>query len=64
MKELIQHDFTVDNIKKELGILLQEKSNKKMIQAYANVVNQIGPKGCFKNIALVIYSDLIDVKNN
>ena len=64
VKELIQHNFTVDNLKKELGILLQEKSNKKMIRAYANVVNQIGPKGCFKNIALVIYSDLIDVKNN
>tara|TARA_B100000902_G_C27293207_1_gene908418 strand:- start:235 stop:1311 length:1077 start_codon:yes stop_codon:yes gene_type:complete len=60
VKELIQHNFNVDNIKKELGIILQEKSNKKMMREYTNIVDKIGPKGCFENIACVIYSDLID----
>tara|TARA_B100001741_G_C16519136_1_gene583850 strand:- start:474 stop:1559 length:1086 start_codon:yes stop_codon:yes gene_type:complete len=59
LKELIQYDFNVRNIKNELSKLLNIDNKKKIIRDYNQVKLQLGKPGCFEKISKLIYTDLI-----
>ena len=62
--ELVQHDFNVPNIERELLRILKEENRKEILTDYQNIISTMGPSGCFKNIAKVIYSDLLGIISN
>lgn len=57
--ELVANDMTTDNIKKELGKILKETSERqKMLQEYDRIIQILGPAGASEKTAHAIYSSL------
>lgn len=54
VKELIQHDFTKSNLKKELSLILQKEKEKELKTAYLQIKQQLGNAGASKRAAKLI----------
>tara|TARA_B100001250_G_scaffold413038_1_gene445900 strand:+ start:565 stop:1650 length:1086 start_codon:yes stop_codon:yes gene_type:complete len=59
LKELIQSDFNVENVKRELSVILRPDDKKQIIIEYNKVKSQLGQSGCFDKISEVMYTHLI-----
>lgn len=63
-KELIQDDFTVENLSRELFNLLEKDTNKKMREELAEVKRSLGDGGASELAAVKILEKLKQFKNN
>ena len=59
VKELIQHDFNIENVKQELSVILRSENKQQIITEYNKVKLQLGQSGCFDKISELIYTSLI-----
>ncbi len=50
-KELLQKDMNAENLKKELNLLLHEKSRQKILNNYQKLYEKLGGKGASKKLA-------------
>jgi len=60
VKELIQNNLTVDNLKNELNLILNTNKRKEIIADYENLINLLGNKGASERIA----KRMISILNN
>lgn len=58
VRELIQHDFTTQNVKEELTKILQEDHREKLFNAYYELEHKLGGKGASAAAAKLIVADL------
>jgi len=65
VKELIQDDFTVANVKQELSKILTDKKHKNaMLNGYSKVRQILGTKNAAQNAAFEIVKSLSDSKRS
>ncbi len=65
VKELLADRLTVDNMKKELNLLLYDETYRtNMLRSYAEVRNKLGGVGASDLAAKEIYQKLIEFKDN
>ncbi len=59
VKELIQHEFTAENLKKELHLLLNDNEHrKKMLTHFDELTKKLGNGGAPARAAKIMYQDL------
>ena len=64
VKELIQYNFNVQSLVSELRSVLQDSNRSRMLADYEQLINNIGPSGCFNKISDIIYADLLGIKKH
>ncbi len=62
VKELVQNDLTVNNLREELTKILKEEYRKPMLDEYDKLIKLLGNSGASKKVARLIYDHLNDKK--
>ena len=59
VRELIQDEFILENIKSELNRLKIKQSQKKMIDDFNDLIGRIGDQNSSEKLAKIIYEKLL-----
>jgi len=62
VKELIQYEFNIKNIKRELELILKHDEQQRIKKEYIKIVNKLSYPDCFNKVSKVIYSELLGIK--
>tara|TARA_B100001250_G_scaffold371545_1_gene356438 strand:- start:117 stop:1241 length:1125 start_codon:yes stop_codon:yes gene_type:complete len=62
VKELIQYNFNVQALVSALTSVLTDANTSRILEEYEQLINKIGPSGCFDKISEIIYADLLGIK--
>ena len=64
IKELLQDDFTIENVKTEVNKIVFEKEHKQgILKNYDNIRNMLGNKGASEKAATLMFSYLTEENN-
>ena len=58
VKELIQHDFTKENLERELHRIVNDEYREQLFLDYFELEQKLGGKGASKNTAKLIVNEL------